>query len=214
MSRLIEKESKYFKECNVVMLPTEDRVNGNICISPSIKGGTELRIISNDKALLISKVQPQHLYITSNDEIKEGDWFYRISDNSIIRNIRRGTHHLVDKKIIATTDKSLTTGNMIDCLSSNPKKETLPQPSHNFIKAFCEQSGIDKVLVEYELDIKYVDYAFQRYKLKTDFHNTITIKPVKDSWSREEVINLCRIMFDERFGPTWNGFDDWIKENL
>lgn len=53
-------------------------------------------------------------------------------------------------------------------------------------------------------------------KLKTDSHNTITIKPVKNSWSREELTQLLLNYSKEQFRTMKDSkyVLDWIKENL
>ena len=58
----------------------------------------------------------------------------------------------------------------------------------------------------------------ENYRLKVDSNNTITIKKVKDSYSREEVINLLYKYNDgiiDRYSQLTNkDLDKWIKENL
>ncbi len=48
----------------------------------------------------------QHLYILSNDEIKEGDWFIR--NNMRWKNVKYLQLNPDDKKIIVSTDKKIT----------------------------------------------------------------------------------------------------------
>ncbi|MEW2859388.1 hypothetical protein AB1A63_15220, partial [Lactiplantibacillus paraplantarum] len=48
----------------------------------------------------------QHLYILSDDEIKEGDWYHNSIDNSI-KQASDWIYVSTCKKIIATTDTSL-----------------------------------------------------------------------------------------------------------
>jgi hypothetical protein len=55
------------KTCNVVMLPTEKAKLGFNINGELVTGDTELHSNDYHKA--------QHIYITSNDEIKEGDWY-------------------------------------------------------------------------------------------------------------------------------------------
>jgi hypothetical protein len=51
---------------------------------------------------------PQHIYITSDEEIKEGDWVYCNIDNTIdIANDRTNYHRYEFQKIILTTDPDL-----------------------------------------------------------------------------------------------------------
>lgn len=117
---------------------------------------------------------PQHLYFTTDEEIKEGDWY--IDDCNLIRQAvtsdkdywdRRPTY----KKIVATTDKSLG----------------LPEPSQAFIQKYCELGGIDEV--DIELKSSDLDYFFGDLKVDP-IHNTVTIHSIKDSWSREEMFQL------------------------
>src|SRR5690606_18946949 len=107
----------------------------------------------------------QHLYILSNEEIKEGDWcildlgiFNKpvkvISvreDNPIFKvKIDGGIARLEKlRKIIATTDSSL---NEQDRFNGKSWEKLLPRPSNEFLKKYCELGGIDEVLVEYEED--------------------------------------------------------------
>ena len=107
----------------------------------------------------------QHLYILSDDEIKEGDW-YLLDDNTINKasaNLRYKNH---EKKIIASTDSSLK----------------LPRPSNEFNKKYCEEGGINEVLVEY-MDYKLNNEIQEVLKVAPD--NTITIYPIKETFSKE-----------------------------
>lgn len=128
--------------------------------------------------------------------------------------------------IISSTDESLK---ILSHFKSNPNNtgsnaimKSLPRPSNDFLKKYCELGGIDEVLVEYELvevrgngiDLGEKDY----YKLKVAPDNTITIKPFKDSWSREEVILLLdkfvQDLNQRKSGHTIEFKENWIKENL
>ena len=187
-----------------------------------------------------------HLYITSDDEIKDGDWCIMFDSIGNIfstpQQYKPKEGHILNdglKKIIATTDSSLMH------LSNNGRVGyNLPQPSQSFIKKYCELGGnIDKVLVEYEskgcilkngvcadyLTDECKDEGYRCYKLKTDSHNTITIKPVKDSWTREEVIDLLKQYQEDfcNFESIKPGLEklkntinlpeywrDWINKNL
>lgn len=54
-----------YKNAKVIMLPTEDIIAGNmLCI---IKNSNKLKLLNPDTYFDI----PQHLYITSSNEIKE-----------------------------------------------------------------------------------------------------------------------------------------------
>ena len=138
-----------------------------------------------------------------------------------------GTSH---KEIIATTDPELNTWQDFEDEGATFLHEVLPQPSKAFIEKYCEVGGIDEVDVEYEdkgcpnymaVDVRKGELApwIEKLEPKVDSHNTITIHPIKDSWSREEVIQLFRdyqnakvrqiIDMTEPLAPL-----EWIKEKL
>lgn len=187
--------------------------------------------------------QPQHLYFLSDDEIKEGDWY--VDDTNTIRKAITSDPDYWKvrpkyKKIIATTDTSLKIENPIAKKSAGGDNWyiSLPQPSQSFIKKYIEEYNkgniITDVMVEYEewhiakmptdfmnhLDITkglpIID-GTQRIELKLIVKdNTITIKKLKDSWSRDEmeiiVVNVFRDIYKDR---NWESKAyDWINENL
>ena len=139
-----------------------------------------------------------HLYITTDEEIKDGDWF--LMNGCILRQCSLhkgdildtlgGLHHKsVCKKIIATTDKLiLKTSKSID--KEQFPDILVPQIPQSFIDYFVEQYNkgnvIDKVLVEYLLNEtgNYREFDCTpklKQKLKINLDNTINILPTKDS---------------------------------
>ena len=186
------------------------------------------------------KIRNHHLYIVTDDEIKEGDWALSMEevtkDNPI-----KGVYpykvtdveqvHWDDKKIIATTDPELIIsckGCDIDNIDGIPLHQSgcresavkIPQPSKAFIEKYCKVGGIDEVDVEYGLfhDGNFKNdgetHSFEPInRPKVDSHNTITIHPIKDSWSREEVVSLLQNMGGNAMLPP-EEVDQWIKENL
>ena len=227
------------KKCKVVMLPTNQKTKYLMVYSDveKTKGKLILNGLKNDEYK-----EYQHIYIISDDEIKEGDWF--INDlNQIKKCTSRDTEGYIDfeggfntkpsscKKIIATTDSSLW----------RPSHKyasaviLLPQPSQQFIEKFIEEYNrgnvITDVLIEYELisneeyfgntinpddDVPYFD---ERLKINSK-DNTITIKKVKDSWNREEVLKIAMdcMMYGYNGLPNnltpIQGMNKWIEENL
>ena len=165
------------KQVDVVMLPTEK-------VSKIIRCHNN-KLWYNDTKWLNTY---QHLYLLSDDEIKEGDWIFVfgviikvLMCNNEILFFDNGTktQRIECKKIIATTDESLRkpSGEMY------PEWDYLPRPSNEFLKKYCELGGIDKVLVEYELDsFKFMSTLCttkqEEYKLKVTLDNTITIYPI------------------------------------
>lgn len=209
-----------FKRVKVVMLPTKEK--SKLWLS---KGNTlTLWGNENNNDKLGAN---QHLYFFSDEEIKEGDWY--ISAMKSIISQHNGTEKLPDgwKKIIATTDKSLKVP--IDKAYMNfGETESLPHTSDSFIEKYIEEYNkgniITEVMVEYkpykmtlETGTKYPEALKINPK-----DNTITIRKTKDSWNREEVIELmakafytdCRV-WKNRY-QDWEevDFDEWIEENL
>lgn len=209
MGKLIEKEGKFYKECGIVMLETTN-------VNNSLKGYL-------DKSLLFSyqkeyKTIPAeenftghfHLYITSDDEIKEGDRIYHIKDNYVDSQPAWYDHKILAgtwKKIIASTNQTLG----------------LPQPSDKLIQAYIEAYNkgekIEKVLVEYDEVIgKYSKSKDDTYFIPKLKDNKIIIKKVKDKLecNRSQLLKLVHDVADfiENKNSTEFNIDKWIEENL
>lgn len=214
MKNLIEKEGRYFEECGLVMLPTEEKAL--IYLHKRLK----TYYLYNEFYHKDYNYQGYHLHITSDDKIKKGDNILNISTKKIEKAF--GSDNGKNwKKIITTTDKSLE---IYTTKGKGVLVDNLPQPSQSFIKAFVKAGGIDKVLVEYvkELDSILLNRT-NSYKPKTDSHNTITIKEVKEKmYSRKEVEIIAKNAFMAGGTSGYNsvkGLDfqtssNWIKENL
>lgn len=220
------------------MLPTEDKT--------TVRYNSSLDIISSKISDYAVKTDAhlsyQHLYIVSDDEIKEGHWCYDIELKRVFQ-AHKNLKQDVFKKIIATTDKLLTVkkplySGYLDQRSQNGYyDDNLPEPSQGFIKKYCEKRGIDKVMVEYDNNLRCykcgkseadciatssncIGYYKETYQLKVSSDNTITIKPIKDSWNREEVTELLEELFydasqeKDGFYREYDSLEDWIKQNL
>lgn len=202
------------KATTVVMLPTNQRAS--IC-----KGITTNRLYLYNNGYNL-QINCQHLYFLSDEKIKEGDWYLTFQNGSVIGEPRKCEDSSYDftncKKIIATTDESLN----------------LPQPSQSFLQKYVKEYNkgniITKVMVEYEMmyrdmtgEHKALMLTGTEYsKLKINsIDNTITIRPIKTSWTREEVIEFAKKyakMVQEKpiqmnaYKPIHNM--KWIEENL
>ena len=207
------------KQVKVVMLPTEKASDLLLCIksyTEHINTPAENSDIKGNLRLGYGKYvdkefyQPQNLYFLSDEEIKEGDWVYLNNGigNYIFsvsnKNINAIMTNPTSKKIIATTDESLSSLNITKCSNinceegvinginpkickkCNPSYILLPRPSNEFLKKYCELGGIDKVLVEYNEGNEYLagivgnNEIWNTYpnepKIAPD--NTITIYPI------------------------------------
>lgn len=188
--------------------------------------GKELgKVINND-----TDIRQYHLYITSDEEIEEGDWVYSKALNLVYKVEVLPLAASDSKKIIATTDSNLVIPTPHPYKEGVIKYPPLPQPSQDFIKKYCDVGGIDEVIVEYiniyeSKDLVGIggrDILTCIPKLKISPDNTITIRKVKDSWTREEVISFAKDAAREGAEENWNGDGcislhdtyKWIEENL
>ncbi len=237
------------KKCKVVVLPTNEKAKIGIGKTPN---GllNYLKLLPNTKAIINDL---QHVYIVSDEEIKEGNWYLWLNNKQIseasknivdtdlqILNRHLKSSHIA--KIIATTDKSLKYSvEQFDGVHS----WNLPAPSQLFIEKYIQKynqgNPITDIMVEYEpkrwiknpniskeqdiLDTDNIktleDYdKYLDYNIKINpKDNTIIIKPIKDSWNREEVIKLLSNLQDnlsdnQYFHNKYRSLDKWIEENL
>jgi len=148
--------------CNVVMLATEKAEN---CIAKYFNNKLSWtnQLLTKDYRQSVG-ITCYHLYITSNEEIKEDDWFYDKTLNTInqylIKDYSEQSIRLRENKtifkIIATTDKSLGFKDTISIpqrkglTNHYPTFKSLPQIPESFVKAYIESNGtITEVMVEY-----------------------------------------------------------------
>lgn len=188
-------------KCNVRMLPTE-KATSHISMRNSNSGGLSLGTLNftND----LNKIDKsnnnwtsQHLYFISDRDIKEGDYFLSDYGSFVLRNCEGGYSEYPsslkdNKKIEATSDPSMNIS-------------LIPQ---SFVEKFVESQGeIKEVVIEMDsLDI--IDF------MKTPKDGTVIIHKIKDSWTREEVIELIK-RNTERLTNQWLSNDiEWIEQNL
>jgi len=177
-------------------------------------------------------VQPQHLYILSNEEIKDGDVW--IENQKYCSNRVPITHLVKDRfnqKIIATTDKSIICNCQEDVdVETNTRfhqagchrELQLPQISSQFIKYFIEKNGdVDYVEVEYDCDHSQMPNKVIDVLKLTDNNEVIIHLPKKKIYSRKEVEKLIHASHIHFIGHKLKGKDvpenlvnKWIEENL
>jgi len=152
------------KKAQVIMLPTEQNPT-SLSIGNKSKIAEYHQFLFRKKEGIYNNHTFQHLYIISDDKIKEGDWFYDLETKKVYQQsgalstrVVMSSHysHYIDncKKIIATTDTSLTfVSSLHDINYMKDCKYNLPQPSQQFITKYIEEYNkgniITDVLVEY-----------------------------------------------------------------
>lgn len=233
MTNLIEKNGKFYQECEVVMLENKNSkfpLNNLLLLhgklSSALAGGEYRRKISYG-------AKAMELYFLSNEQIKEGDYMYNTFSGNIFQWVKgygkrlRGSEYenvILDlstcKKIVASTDSSLKIESSIGnqgTVSFNP----LPRPSNSFIQKYVEEynkgNKIEKCLIEMEeynwmpLDDEFAD-IFYRPKVAPD--NTITIKKKEEkTYKRDELIGYIRLAMQSKgYTPEYEVLE-FIKEN-
>jgi hypothetical protein len=231
-----------FKKAKCILLPTEEE--SNLFLKSNAVGRIGLECNAKRPIYGIKHLgwTYQHLYIISDDEIKEGDWYlvelFDITGKSTGNHLEQCnsiddvwvnhsgvelTRHIGNcKKIIATTDSSLKI--IIPRHNDFDSEYSLPQLSQSFIEKYITEYNrgqtITEIMVEY---IQNFDNRISIYpdvwQPKIDKDNTITIKKVKESWNREEIIDIVWKFVDNFVADTntvyqQNKIDKWIEENL
>lgn len=172
-----------------------------------------------------------HLYITSNDEIKGDDWCYHLPSKTIVKYPNGGFPKGHSKKITATTDSSLKIntdykGRRTEDETKITYSESLPQLPQSFIDMFVLEYNGGNIVGTVELEYKellgdegIIAHAFKadEYKLKISKDNTVIFKQFKESWSREEVIDLYHQYALECLngdGDFSMPYDKWLEKTI
>jgi len=228
------------KEVNVVML--DENVEQGKSTSNIFKGQTTgltyiaPGAVSGEWA---KRYKPQHLYFTSDEEIKKNDWVnckQHIFKPECIEEIRDLQPWC--KKIIATTDNlhigeqnPLYTKEDLENNHTLKYTKLVPKPSQQFIEAYVREYNkgnvIERVIVEMHnnYDINYYTPAggiecaeqIDNWQLKINSHNEITTRPIKDSWTRKEVEDLLNeYRKHQKISDDYSitHLTNWIKENM
>jgi len=179
----------------------------------------------------------QHLYLTSDEEIKEGDWVIENSniivkvvslfeDNCLVKNnTAYNTNLKLCKKIVATTDNSINV--------NYPIAEIPESFIQAYIKAYNEGNTITEVTVEYE-QIKKREITSigtmsisNTFITKTRSDNTVIVHQAK-MYTRDEVEKLLGKILADSNNPKYTVQDrgdrftmdqifplnKWIQDNL
>lgn len=202
------------KRCKVVMLPTDKKATNGL--QPFLVED-DLTLPSTGafaRRLQQLNFQAYHLYILSNDEIEQGDWCILLDSfgnpMSKPQSFNPEVGHVLNKdlrKVIATTDTSLN----------------LSQPSQAFIEKYVDLYNkgqqIKEVNVEYELVGHSTTLGIENWEPKVSSDNTITIRKIKDSYTREEVVKLFDklnndLQTEYNVDCPYSVIEHWLKENL
>ena len=207
---------------NVIMLPIDiNTVQPEDCVGFIFKNENGVVNILNNlddiiKSNAYFKAIPQHLYIISDEEIKEGDWYYESEFQLILK--KEGKGILKANKIIATTDTSLI------CEQERflkGYKSELPEPSGEFIKNFVDEYNKGNIITDFLVEYKQGEWVTDidgdggnstfDYVPKVNSNNTVNviIKQPKESWNREELMPIIKKalntdgLFNDKYTLKW-----------
>jgi hypothetical protein len=158
--------------------------------------------------------QTKHLYITTDEEIKVGDWYYSVTLNYIFKATNKMLPIFGGEKIIASTDPELNSNQIEPYDTSKPYGIEFPQIPQSFIEEYCKAGGIDEVLVEVEdicltcgkefnhntqahtqahTNCEVQNYCFKSISsLKLNPDNTIIIHPVEENKFEKQKTYILR----------------------
>lgn len=206
------------KKCRVVMLSNK---KAELEYTPVYLTSYETnpKLVFNTKGnpdIFYKDVHYHHLYLISDDEIKEGDWViangklgkYSIDEKNRTHDVctEKGVYPFKDcqyiKKVIASTDSEI---NGQSTIAGVLQKEYVGCIPESFIKAYVKANGkIDEVMVEYdEVQIEddttkyYAEFEwFEAGNLKLTDNNEVIISMVEEKmYSRSEIIALIKPLY-------------------
>ena len=205
-------------EARMHMVATEDIKHAPIFLASNGVINTRINVHSHH----LENSIPQHLYITTDEEIKKGDWFVKPvykggikigyvilqADSSYFGGY--GYDWEDCHKVIATTDTELHYNKVVE-EDMHMYKESLPHIPQHIIEAYVKKP-FDKVLVEYE-EWTTMYRGMANYKLKLNQDGTLAVSLVEEKmYSKEEKMYNK----EELLGLTMGNSNiiDWINENL
>lgn len=222
------------KKCKVVMLPTDGK-------SKLYKAPWDeppfIGYFRNPQETIKGDTIAQHLYLISDEDIKEGDWLVSIKYGNLRQctgvqeneylcvGNNNGVLKSAVKKVIASTNPELTikTTREEKIVKPGVYEKSLPTFSEDFIKAYVKANGqIDEVNVEYE---ESSDWSRSKegvivgikahYIPKLTDNNEVIISMVEEKmYSREEVELIVAKAMQWNGRITTEAIDKWIQKNL
>lgn len=155
--------------------------------------------LADHKGMEFERHDKVHLYFTSEEIPKKGDWMLAIDGQ--VDKCEESTDWRAYgwKRIIASTDISLG----------------LPTPDKEFIDAYCKEEGIDEVLIEYEY-LPGNRLKDDQLEIKVNENKEIIIYRIKTSWTTEELIEKLKSYREYAwvYGTASKDLDKWCDKNL
>lgn len=223
-----EINNKHYRDAKVVMLSTNKLgVDGDLVLNNNV---------SNPHKLFYCRVNcnvsyQQHLYITSNEEIKEGDWC--LLDNNVGESVGFEVKKCLEADIIngeytfkENNGNLFTTGRCDKIIATTDSSLGLPQLSKEFIQSYIESYNNGNVIEDVLVEVEFINHVKElkkrpyypflnedyRYNLKLK-DNTIIIKNNQDDWN-DIYKKYCSLNYNSLNKHTSHkSYEQWLKEN-
>jgi hypothetical protein len=204
---------------NLHVLPTDKRSRLSILNSGKLNFGAEAMSSSNSKL--------QHIYITSDEQAKEGDWGYIPFEGGNVKLV--GKYFADDwKKIILTTDQDLIADGIqaiddifLEWFVENPSCEEIKVELHEV--SFVVPDNIYKIIIpQKEPKQETLEEVAKEYASRYGEIDIVINKAVRfgaewqaeGMYSEEEVFNLCRdfVIFIQQKRPSYKKQLEWFEQ--
>jgi hypothetical protein len=166
-------------------------------------------LLDGDTYSNLEKILPssnyQHLYVTCEEEIKEGDWFYCFQNNNVLKCFKKeekvlNGYHTVYKKIILTTDTDLI-------------KDGVQKIDDEFLEWFVKNPSCEEVEVEFiEDNWGYYEIIIPKKEPKQETLEEAAEKYVKSDLKKTPLYG----MFNDTFiaGAKWQAERMYSEEEV
>lgn len=213
------------KKCEVVIYESDKKEpEGTIYLQNGKLGLSYGQFNEAINRSLIKTINYQHIYILSNDEsVNKGDYIYDIQKRiGCCIGTKDGQY------LISYTDETYTmyASEFKKIIASNNIRLKLPKPSTSFVVKYISEynkgNAIKEIEVDYTVNQELVyNHAGTRKILedstpilKVDKNNIISISKSRNSWSKEEVIELIK-SFNKTYDVIHEDhLNDWIEKSL
>ena len=199
-----------FKKAKVFVLETNQSPQiGDICYSRRTgyfinEGNTSVTNVINMLFVKSTDIKTYKMYITEYKEIKDKDYFIvRYNENTFVLGQRtKNTMDVIADKVIAILGNHIYPpcdghcGNEYVCI--------YPHPSPDFVKKWVDEANEDNIITDVLIEYEYLlndNTVIPYWKLKVNpKNNTITIRKVKENFTKNEVISLCDDAYKVGYG--------------
>jgi hypothetical protein len=220
------------KQCKAHLIAT-DKVTDVVKINKGAVAGSLLLRKYYGSANTKMGDEYQHLYITSDKEIEEGDWYYDTTLEVIIKANSNSDHNIYTqscRKIIATTDKLEYKFKSVNHSTFEPSISQ--QDIETIVKLYNDGENWEDVKVEYQCNSHSMIIEGnprlakhnKSYSPKLSPEGNVVLSFNLDGvdkpkmYSREEVESLLFNLAEHYAMTSTKGeiedFNEWIKENL